>query len=93
MPPKKRAKRAKRAQNDPWGDQPATGPWDQPGEDDPWRLVCCDKAEVSGVSVVSGVPDDGVDPWHTKNQQKTKDHQLGSCNANDSIHVMWQSHN
>ena len=57
------------AQNDPWGDQPASpGPWDQPGED-PWRFVCCDKAEVS---VVSGVSDDGVeqDPWHTEKQDK-----------------------
>ena len=55
MPPKKRAKMA---QNDPWGDQPASpGPWDQPGED-PWRFVCCDKAEVS---VVAGVSDDGVE--------------------------------
>ena len=41
MPPKKRAKRA---QNDPWSDQPASpGLWDQPGEDDPWRFVCCSK--------------------------------------------------
>ena len=66
MPPKKRAKRA---QNDPWGDQPASpGPWDEPGED-PWRFVCCDKAEVS---VVSGVPDDDAeqDPWHTEKQDK-----------------------
>ena len=57
------------AQNDPWGDQPASpGPWDQRGGD-PWRFVCCDRAEVS---VVSGVPDDGVkqDPWHTEKQDK-----------------------
>ena len=68
MPPKKRAKTA---QNDPWGDRPASpGQWDQPGDIDPWRFVCCDKAEVSGVSVVSGVPDDGVDPWHTEKQDK-----------------------
>ena len=69
MPPKKRAKTA---QNDPWGDQPAShGPWDQGDEDDPWRFVCCDRAaDVPGVSVVSGVPDDGVDPWHTEKQDK-----------------------
>ena len=77
MPPKKRAKRA---QNDPWGDQPASpGPWDEPGED-PWRFVSCGGAGVDGVSVVSGVPDDGVgqDPWHTEKQDKKRqDHQLG----------------
>ena len=57
-------KSAKTAQNDPWGDRPASpGPPDQPGEDDRWRFV-------AGVSVVSGAPDDGVDPWHTEKQDK-----------------------
>jgi len=91
MPPKKRTKRA---QNDPWGDQPASpGPWGEPGED-PWRFVCCDKAEVS---VVSGVPDDDVEqrPWHTEKQDKRD----GTINLEAAMqmtvncHVMWQSHN
>ena len=57
-------------------------------------FVCCGGAGVVGVSVVSGVPDDGVgqDPWHTEKQDK-RDRTIGSCNANDSIHVMWQSQN
>ena len=47
------------------------------------------KAEVSGVSVVSGVPDDGVDPWHTEKQDK-RDRTI-NLEAAMQMTVTWQS--